>query len=124
MKTISGEDGFINLSDGSTSRCNALVDIRIDDNNGFSFTEDFTTATPNWPTYVPEAFYEFQIDWDGSVTPPLITVSINGSVVVGPFATQGGTICDDPADNQPPICLLYTSPSPRDQRGSRMPSSA
>ena len=23
-----------------------------------------------------------------------------------------------------PICLLYTSPSPRDQRGSRMPSSA
>ena len=24
----------------------------------------------------------------------------------------------------PPICLLYTSPSPRDQRGSRMPSSA
>ena len=25
---------------------------------------------------------------------------------------------------QPSICLLYTSPSPRDQRGSRMPSSA
>ena len=24
----------------------------------------------------------------------------------------------------PDICLLYTSPSPRDQRGSRMPSSA
>ena len=24
----------------------------------------------------------------------------------------------------PMICLLYTSPSPRDQRGSRMPSSA
>ena len=26
--------------------------------------------------------------------------------------------------NLPQICLLYTSPSPRDQRGSRMPSSA
>ena len=26
--------------------------------------------------------------------------------------------------NQLMICLLYTSPSPRDQRGSRMPSSA
>ena len=25
---------------------------------------------------------------------------------------------------EPNICLLYTSPSPRDQRGSRMPSSA
>ena len=24
----------------------------------------------------------------------------------------------------PKACLLYTSPSPRDQRGSRMPSSA
>ena len=27
-------------------------------------------------------------------------------------------------DIQVDICLLYTSPSPRDQRGSRMPSSA
>ena len=27
-------------------------------------------------------------------------------------------------DINPRICLLYTSPSPRDQRGSRMPSSA
>ena len=26
--------------------------------------------------------------------------------------------------NKPCVCLLYTSPSPRDQRGSRMPSSA
>ena len=26
--------------------------------------------------------------------------------------------------HQPDTCLLYTSPSPRDQRGSRMPSSA
>ena len=26
--------------------------------------------------------------------------------------------------NDPWTCLLYTSPSPRDQRGSRMPSSA
>ena len=25
---------------------------------------------------------------------------------------------------EPYVCLLYTSPSPRDQRGSRMPSSA
>ena len=28
------------------------------------------------------------------------------------------------AEKLPPACLLYTSPSPRDQRGSRMPSSA
>ena len=27
-------------------------------------------------------------------------------------------------EQTPDLCLLYTSPSPRDQRGSRMPSSA
>ena len=31
---------------------------------------------------------------------------------------------DGTIDERPKICLLYTSPSPRDQRGSRMPSSA
>ena len=31
---------------------------------------------------------------------------------------------DQANDAQPDACLLYTSPSPRDQRGSRMPSSA
>ena len=31
---------------------------------------------------------------------------------------------DDPANPNAINCLLYTSPSPRDQRGSRMPSSA
>ena len=30
----------------------------------------------------------------------------------------------DEAEAQRILCLLYTSPSPRDQRGSRMPSSA
>ena len=33
---------------------------------------------------------------------------------------NGNTVKDE--DGEP--CLLYTSPSPRDQRGSRMPSSA
>ena len=35
-------------------------------------------------------------------------------------------VCDDDAIElyHVDVCLLYTSPSPRDQRGSRMPSSA
>ena len=37
------------------------------------------------------------------------------------FATPGSLECVIGADES---CLLYTSPSPRDQRGSRMPSSA
>ena len=44
-------------------------------------------------------------------------------------AEYGGIACDTPkaaADGAEFVmaCLLYTSPSPRDQRGSRMPSSA
>ena len=40
---------------------------------------------------------------------------VRADFIVVPFATQ-----PDLAHT----CLLYTSPSPRDQRGSRMPSSA
>ena len=36
----------------------------------------------------------------------------------------GGLVFDDDSEFLPEICLLYTSPSPRDKRQSRMPSSA
>ena len=43
-----------------------------------------------------------------------------------PSAPYGVTLSDLPGlwKGLSPSCLLYTSPSPRDQRGSRMPSSA
>ena len=49
-----------------------------------------------------------------------VSASMPGKVVtvevsVGDSVEEGDTIL---------ICLLYTSPSPRDQRGTRMPSSA
>ena len=37
---------------------------------------------------------------------------------------EDGGDTDEDVPDQPEDCLLYTSPSPRDQRGSRMPSSA
>ena len=37
---------------------------------------------------------------------------------------ENGERVDDYHEFEPDTCLLYTSPSPRDQRGSRMPSSA
>ena len=38
---------------------------------------------------------------------------------------QGSMVyMDDPENGVPYCCLLYTSPSPRDKRQSRMPSSA
>ena len=53
---------------------------------------------------------------------PTITGTAGGSFTVVP--ATGLTV--DPATGEfdPSTCLLYTSPSPRDQRGSRMPSSA
>ena len=40
------------------------------------------------------------------------------------FGYKKGAFSGADKDKKGLICLLYTSPSPRDQRGSRMPSSA
>ena len=40
------------------------------------------------------------------------------------FIVFGFVGCGQTGTNNDQGCLLYTSPSPRDQRGSRMPSSA
>ena len=37
---------------------------------------------------------------------------------------DGESLIDALNDEKPDLCLLYTSPSPRDKRQSRMPSSA
>ena len=45
---------------------------------------------------------------------------------IGPKVLQVGSLLEQRLVDDfdlPFICLLYTSPSPRDQRGSRMPSS-
>ena len=73
-------------------------------------------------------------DIDNGSKARVIVISSTGPVFsagidVGMFSSDIGAISDknDPAygahfyNNS---CLLYTSPSPRDQRGSRMPSSA
>ena len=44
---------------------------------------------------------------------------VNGNAKLGSFAPP-----TPKPDTSGEACLLYTSPSPRDQRGSRMPSSA
>ena len=57
-------------------------------------------------------------------------ILFNDNVNVGILANKASTARDLLArlatayENLPKCCLLYTYPSPRDQRGSRMPSSA
>ena len=46
-----------------------------------------------------------------------LTTDANGVVVVSFIFTRCPDVC-------PMLCLLYTSPSPRDRQKSRMPSSA
>ena len=51
-----------------------------------------------------------------------IQVKKNAAAMAKAFVEKDYKIISNGTDNH--ICLLYTSPSPRDQRGSRMPSSA
>ena len=57
-----------------------------------------------------------------SVVAGCATVSELGGVIPG--TTQAGTSVEGKATAVSNYCLLYTSPSPRDKRQSRMPSSA
>ena len=45
-------------------------------------------------------------------------------LILGTAAGIGISLLNPAQENDHLFCLLYTSPSPRDQRGSRMPSSA
>ena len=82
-------------------------------------------------TYTPNAGYEgadsfsFRAN-DGTENSAPATVSITVNEDGNTGGGDNGTLDAEltvtaGADN---FCLLYTSPSPRDQRGSRMPSSA
>ena len=82
--------------------------------------------------------YTYKVNGDLDLPGDIIAASVNGEITVAgvPVCVQTPpTIMQ--ANDFPPLfynmlshldedcnCLLYTSPSPRDQRGSRMPSSA
>jgi len=90
-KTLSeGQDAFVNLSGTSTSRRNGIIDIRVNDNNGYEFTESGATINDiaNFPAYTPDLFVELDIAWDASNGVPIVTVMIDGQLVADPFPTE------------------------------------
>ena len=85
--TISKEatqNGFINLSGASTSRPNALIDMRINDSNGYEFTEsgDSVNAFADFPDFVNDELVEVVISWDATnAAGPTVLVTIDGQAV-------------------------------------------
>ena len=76
--------------------------------------------------------YDGQATWDPYLTPSSwhgVTTAVFGNCSVGFAPVRPGDErylinLMEGVEDIPETCLLYTSPSPRDQRGSRMPSSA
>ena len=60
----------------------------------------------------------------GDDSPSLILYSKNADIKVGDFVSSSPASTLLPPNIPIGICLLYTSPSPRDRTRSRMPSSA
>ena len=63
---------------------------------------------------------------DGELPPKALQAFnyLKSALVVEPLVSHPRPGCPYHLSTDAAACLLYTSPSPRDQRGSRMPSSA
>ena len=89
---------------------------------------DMLNGAPVDPTTV-DLTIDSVLGPDGNPSTAISVDPATGEVTV-PAGTPAGdymvtyTICDPVNPANCDTCLLYTSPSPRDQRGSRMPSSA
>ena len=123
------------ISDGQGGTDTATVTVTVTGtNDGPVATDDTAATTENASVTIDVLGNDSDVDGGTlSVTDASVVGAGNGTVTVNP----DGTVSFDPgsdfddlvpgATQQVEItytCLLYTSPSPRDQRGSRMPSSA
>ena len=86
------QDGFINLSGTSTSRANALIDMRIDDSNGYEFTESGATVNTyaNFPAFTNNELVDVEISWDATPAEgTLVSITIDGQAITAePFLSE------------------------------------
>ena len=110
------EDFTIDLTNATSSTGAAVV---VDANAGSSTTTINDTQGEGGATEGPAEFSITGSTEGNEGETVTYTVDLTGSFGEGEVVTVGIGLSD--VDT---TCLLYTSPSPRDQRGSRMPSSA
>ena len=104
-------------SEANTPRKSSLSERR--QSVSFQFFKDiFDSEVKNFKTEIPtwKGLYVTATDGDNYSLPASEDVLESGYL--------GSPVKGERETYYPRICLLYTSPSPRDQRGSRMPSSA
>ena len=98
----------------TTTHCDHLIQARDDGKRDLAAAVDGNREVYNFLSSV-SARYGAGFWKPGS--------GIIHQVVLEQYAFPGGMMIGTDS-HTPNACLLYTSPSPRDQRGSRMPSSA
>ena len=102
--TPTGEEHFANI--GLVVAICVLEEIKV-----WRMRENHAAAGEGHRSRYVEAFSE-----DGELVGPAVAISV--------FANLDAVVALATVLEFVRVCLLYTSPSPRDQRGSRMPSSA
>ena len=96
----------------------AIIDAWLANNGGATATDGCSGTDIVWTNDYTVGGENTDCGASGSV---LVTFTATDDCGLFSITTAQITITDT---TPPTICLLYTSPSPRDQRGSRMPSSA
>ena len=87
---------------------------------GFNVTgENFFSQAPQSTIFGEEGEFSFS----GSATEAFVPATVDNTVLFNQVGSADDKVVWQ-AGERKVTCLLYTSPSPRDQRGSRMPSSA
>ena len=66
----------------------------------------------------------FDMPWHGKSSPPAGWQNDEYRLTTRAYVAQVLAVCEALELDRPVVCLLYTSPSPRDRTRSRMPSSA
>ena len=98
------------------------IGVAINPNNEYTQREEFKHLRSEFPRHIFK-ISEYKNSKYGELYAVYTSIYLSDEDVASILEMNSFFIVLKQADKYQ-ICLLYTSPSPRDQRGSRMPSSA